>query len=100
MVKLLASVQSDLVVALTAIYWPALSRLEGHFTFLSTLSAYCGVHLASGSVGTVVTGVITLGSSCFTAGGTALGLVDIPFGSIKLLLLSGKGECSTTVRTL
>jgi len=91
-VKLLAIAQSGLVVALTTIYWPALSRLEGHFTFLTTLSAYSRVHLAHRPVSIVATEAIALGSSCFTTGGTALGLIGIPFGSIKLLLLSSEAE--------
>jgi hypothetical protein len=56
--------------------------------------------LAYGSVSTITTKAAALGSPCFTASWAALGLVGIPFGSIKLLLLSSKGEGNATVRTL
>jgi hypothetical protein len=86
-----------LVVALTTIYWPALSRLEGHFTVFTTLNTYRGMHLAASS-GT--SGVIVLGSLCFTAGGATLGLISIASAGIELLLLGSEGELGATLRTL
>jgi hypothetical protein len=95
--ELRPSAQFDLAVALTTIYRPALSRLERHFTFFSTLNTYCGVHLAARPVPTEVA---ALGSPRFAANRAALGFVGISLVSIELLLISGKGECVTTVRTL
>jgi hypothetical protein len=96
-IKLLLTARFHLVVALTAIYWPALSRLEGHFAVPATLNTYCGMHLAARSV---TAGAIVLGSLCFTASWATLGLISISPTSMELLLFSSKGEVSTTVRTL
>jgi hypothetical protein len=96
-VKLLPTAQFNLAVTVTTIYWPALSRLKGHFTVFTTLNTYCGVHLA---VSSVTTKAIVAGSLGFTAGRATLGLISISPAGIELLFLSGKGECSTTVRTL
>ena len=86
-----------LAVAFTTIYWPALSRFEGHFTFLATLNAHGGMHLAGPSG---ASGVIELGSLCLTARGATLGFIGISPTGIELLFLSGKGEFGATVSTL
>ena len=86
-----------LAVAVTTIHWPALSRLEGHFTFLTTLNAHGGMHL-TGSSG--ASGVVELGSLCLSARGAALRLIGISPTGIELLFLSGKGEFGATVSTL
>jgi len=96
-IKLLLTAQFHLAVAITTIYWPALSRLKGHFTFFATLNTYRGMHLAARPV---TSGVIVLGSLCLTAGGATLGLISISPARIELLFLSGKGELGTTVSTL
>jgi hypothetical protein len=96
-IKLLLTARFHLVVALTTIYWPALSRLKGHFAVFTTLNTYCGIHLA---VRPVTAKAIVPGSLCFTASRATLGLVSISPTSIELLFLSGECECSTTVRTL
>ena len=95
--ELLPIAWSILAVAVTTIYWSALSRLEGHFTFLTTLNAHGGMHLA-GSSG--ASGVIELGSLCLSARGAALRLIGISPAGIELLFLSGKGEFGATVSTL
>jgi hypothetical protein len=95
--RLLASAWLNLGVAFATIHWPALSRLEGHFTFLATLNTYRGMHLA-GSSGS--SGVVVLRPLCLTASRATLGLISVSPTSIELLLLSGKGEFGTTVRTL
>jgi hypothetical protein len=96
-IELLPTARFDLAVALTTIYWPALSRLKGHFAVLATLNTYCRMHLA---IRPVTAKAIVSGSLCFTAGGTTLGLISISPAGIELLFLCSKGECSTTVRTL
>jgi len=92
--------QSYLFVALAAIHWLALSRLEGYFTFLTALSAYCFVHLAIRVTCPVTVKTATLSLSCLTTRWAALGLISIPFGSVELLLHSSEGESSAAVRTL
>jgi hypothetical protein len=96
-IELLLTTQFDLAVALTTIYWPALSRLKRHFTVFTTLNTYCGMHLA---ISSVTAKAIVSGSLCFTAGRATLGLVCISPAGIELLFLSSKGERGTTVRTL
>jgi hypothetical protein len=96
-IKLFLTAQFHLVVAFTTIYWPALSRLKGHFTVFTTLNTYCGMHLAARS-GTP--GVVVLGSLCLTASRATLGLISISPTSIELLLLGCEGELGATVRTL
>jgi len=95
--RLLPRVQLDLAVAVTTIHWPALSRLEGHFTFLATLNTYRGMHLAASSG---ASGIVVLRSLCLTARRTALGLIGVSPTGIELLFLSGKGEFGATVSTL
>ena len=95
--ELLSSARPILAVAFTTIYWPALSRFEGHFAFLATLNAHGGVHL-TGSSG--ASGVVELGSLCLTARGAAFGFIRISPTGIELLFLSGKGEFGATVSTL
>jgi hypothetical protein len=96
-IKLFLTAQFNLAVAVTTIYWLALSRLKGHFAFFATLSTYCGMHLAARPV---TAGAIVLGSLCLTASRATLGLISISPTSIELLFLSGKGEFGTTVSTL
>jgi hypothetical protein len=96
-IKLLPTTQFNLVVALTTIYWLALSRLKGHFTFFATLSTYCGMHLAARPV---TAGAVVPASLCLTASRATLGLISVSPTSIELLFLSGKGECGATVSTL
>jgi hypothetical protein len=95
--RLLPSAWLNLGVAFAAVHWPALSRLEGHFTFFATLNTYRSMHLAASSG---PSGVVELGSLCLAASRATLGLVSISPTSIELLFLSGKGEFSATVRTL
>jgi hypothetical protein len=97
-IKLFLTAQFNLAVALTTIYWLALSRLKGHFTFFATLSTYRGMHLAARAV--TSGGAIVLGSLCLTASRATLGLISVSSTSIELLFLSGKGEFGTTVSTL
>jgi hypothetical protein len=95
--ELLPIAWSILAVAFTTIYWSALSRLEGHFTLLTTLNAHGGMHFAASSG---ASGVVELGSLCLAARGAALGLIGISPTGIELLFLSGKGEFGATVSTL
>jgi hypothetical protein len=95
--ELLSTAWSILAVAFTTIYWSALSRLEGHFTFLATLNAHGGMHLAASSG---ASGVVELGSLCLTARRATLGLIGVSPTGIELLFLSGKGEFGATVSTL
>jgi len=96
-IELFLTARLHLAVALTTIYWPALSGLKGHFTVFATSITYCGIHLAASS-GT--SGAIVLGFLCFTASRTTLGLVSISLTSIELLFLGSKGELGATVGTL
>jgi hypothetical protein len=96
-IELWSTGQFNLVVALTTIYWPALSRLKRHFAVFTTFNTYCGIHLA---VRPVTAEAIVSGSLCFTASWATLGLISISLTSIEFLFLSSKGECSTTIRTL
>jgi len=96
-IRLLLTAQSNLAVAITTIYWPALSRFKGHFTVFATLNTYRSMHLATRPE---ASGIVVLGSLCFTAGWATLGFISISPTSIELLFLSGKGEFGTTVRTL
>ena len=89
--------QFDLAVAFTAIHWPALSRLKGHFTFLATLNTHRGMHLAATSG---ASGVVVLGSLCLTASRATLGLISVSPTSIELLFLRGKAELGATVNAL
>ena len=98
-VKLAFSVQSDFTVALTTIYWSTLAGLERYLGILTALGAYCWEHLASGPVAVAIISV-TLCLPCFTACGTALGLVSIAFRLKELLFLSAEGEGSPTIGTL
>ena len=98
-VKLALSVHSDFIVALTAIDRFTFARLEWYFGFFAALGACCREHLASGFVAGAIISV-TLCLPCFTAGGTALGLVSVALGLEELLFLSTKGECSSTIGTL
>jgi hypothetical protein len=95
--ELLPIAWSILAVAFTTIYRSALSRLEGHFTFLTTLNAHGGMHL-TGSSG--ASGVVELGSLCLSARGAALRLIGVSPTGIELLFLTGKGEFGATVSTL
>jgi hypothetical protein len=95
--KLLTTARFNLAVAFTTIYWPAFSRLKGHFTFFATLNTYCSMHLTAGPG---ASGVVVLGSLCLAASRATLGLIGISPTGIELLFLSGKGEFGTTVSTL
>jgi hypothetical protein len=95
--ELLLTAWSILAVAFTTIYWSALSRLEGHFTFLTTLNAHGGMHLTASSG---ASRVVELRSLCLTASRATLGLVGVSPTGIELLFLSGKGEFGATVSTL
>jgi len=77
------STDSDFTVAITAIHWSALTGLERYFSFLPTLRAYCGEHLASRPVAiaiipiTVATVSVLLCFPCLAARGAAFRLVGI-----------------------
>ena len=91
--------QSDLTVALAAIYWSAFTGLERYFGFLTALGTYCGEHLTSEPVAVAITSV-TGCLSGFAAGGATLGLVSIAFRLVKLLFFSTEGEGCATIGTL
>ena len=44
------STRSDFTVAIATIHRFITARFEGYFAFLAALRAYCGEHLAPGSV--------------------------------------------------
>ena len=98
-IKLALSAQSGLSVALTTIHRSTFAGLERDFGFLTTLGAYGRKHLASGPVAVAIISV-TLRFPCFTACGTALGLVCIAFRLEELLFLSAEREGSPTIGTL
>jgi len=95
-VQLFPTAQFNLVVAVTTIYWPALSRLKGHFAVFATFNTHCGIHLP---VSPVTSGAIVLSSLCFTASRATLGLIGVSPTSVELLFFSSKGECGAAVRT-
>ena len=59
MAKLALSIQSDLIVAITAVHWPAVTGLKRYFGILATLGAYYREHLA-GSVAIAIVSVACL----------------------------------------
>ena len=92
--------QSDFIVAVAAIDWSALSRLEGDFGFLATLSTYCGEHLAPRPVAAIATRAVPFRLPCLTTGWATLGLVGVAFSGKEFLLFGAEGEGSPTIRTL
>ena len=49
-VKLALCALSDFTVAIATVHWLITARFEGYFSFFAALRAYCGKHLAWGSV--------------------------------------------------
>jgi hypothetical protein len=95
LVRLSSAARFDLVVAITTIDRPALSRLERYLCFFATLSADSREHLAPGWAVPA-----PLSSPCLAAGGTALGLVSIPFSGEELLVSDAEHESCATIGTL
>jgi len=90
------STRSCFTEAITAIYRSVFAWLEGYFSFLATIGAYCREHLAWGSIAVAIASV-PLCFPCLTAFGTAFGLISITLGLEKLLLLNAEGEFTSTI---
>jgi len=100
------STRSYFTVAITAIHWSVFAWLERYFSFLATIGAYCGEHLARG---TIAVSAITIAAAtvsvplcfpCLTAFGAAFGLISIAPGLEKLLILNAESELLPTIGTL
>ena len=98
------STDSDFTVAITAIHWSALTGLERYFSFLPTLRAYCGEHLASRPVAVIAIAAATVSVlPCFpflATWGTTLRLVSIASWRKLLLFPSAENEGGPTIGTL
>ena len=51
--KLVLSIQSGFVVAITTVYWSIFAGLKRYLGILTTLGACCGKHLTAGPVAAV-----------------------------------------------
>jgi hypothetical protein len=101
MVKPALSTQSDFIVAIATIDWPAIGRLKRHLGVFAALGAYGRKHLAWEPVAvTTISISIPLCLPCLSAWGTALGLISIALGLKELLFPSGEAEVSPTIGTL
>ena len=59
-VKLALSAQSDLIVAIAAIYWSTFVGLKRHLGVFATLGTYCREHLALGPVAIISIAIATI----------------------------------------
>jgi hypothetical protein len=87
----------DFTVTIAAVNRPVATRLERNLGFLAALSAYCGVHLVSG---TVAIATVPVRLPCPAAVGTALRLIDEAFGLEKFLFVSAESESNSAIGAL
>ena len=90
----------DFIVAIAAIDWPVISRLEGHFCVLATLSTHYGKHLTPRCVATKAIGVGVPCPPGLAAGRTTPRLIGVTSSGEAFLFTSAEGEGSATLRTL
>ena len=99
--KLALSAQSNLVVAITAIYGFTSAGVRWYSCVFAALRACCMDYLPPGSGPVAVVAIsVTLYLPCCAAPRTALWIVGIAFRCEKLLLLSTESEGSPAIGTL
>jgi|GEM_PF-4843017 len=96
----LATVQLDLIIALAAIDWSAVSRLKWHLSFLTASGTDSWECLATPPWTTKIAGIVSLRSFCLSTRRAALGVISIPLGSEEFLFLGGEGEIGTTITAI
>jgi hypothetical protein len=91
----------DFTVAIATVNRSVPTRFEWYFGILATIGTNRGKHLALGPKAIAIVSVsISLWLPCLTAFGTALGLVNITLGFVKLLIFSAVRESNATIGTL
>ncbi len=86
-------------VAVGAVDWPVIARLEGHLSGLPALGAYGGEHLPSTAAVTIATGCVAAAlrlSGCSAFGASAW-LVSVALLGVELLFACRKGELGAAV---